>query len=131
MLRSHTDPTPVCNAERLCGITHRGRHSETRQWRCIADRSSNCSNWSGANVGMPVVDDVTRPDRRKRLSPVRRAFFFRGDQPRKPRIVSGLILDYIIRGEEIRATGRQLTISYLIYIISCNVIYKTKREIKS
>jgi len=28
-LRSHTDPTPACNAERLCGITHWDRHSET------------------------------------------------------------------------------------------------------
>ncbi|KAL6254707.1 hypothetical protein P5V15_014017 [Pogonomyrmex californicus] len=38
-LHSHTDPIPVYNAERLCGITHnRGRHSETEQWRNITDR---------------------------------------------------------------------------------------------
>lgn len=33
-------------------------------------RSSNCPNWPGANVGMLAVDDVTRPDRRKGLSPL-------------------------------------------------------------
>lgn len=76
-LRSHTDPTSVCNAERLCGITHRDGHSETGQWRRITGRSSNCPNWPGANVGMPAVDDVTHPDRR--LSPIR-TFSSRGDR---------------------------------------------------
>lgn len=65
--RSHTDPTSVCNAERLCGITHRDGHSETGQWRRPAARQI-------VRIGpeqMPAVDDVTHPDRRERLSPIR------------------------------------------------------------